>query len=191
MDFLAFVQAIGWWPTPIALTVGFIVGYVLRRSLWVLHVWPWGDFDTAIKVGTGAGVLFGIVGVQIRPILYELSLSDLAWFLIILLGVSCLAAMIGSELASFIQQRNLHRLDDKSFANVDTLFVFGFPFKRMDNEERKRRHFESPDVFVYNIPRSDGEIIYEPTFGIITDNSEGSSYRDPTKIRYWLASNGK
>jgi hypothetical protein len=77
MEFWDFALSIGWWPIPVAALVGFSVGYVLRRSIWVLHVWPWWDTQTATTVGTGAGFLFGIIGVQIRPFLFDLSLSDL------------------------------------------------------------------------------------------------------------------
>ena len=200
MGFSDLVISIGFWPIPAAALIGFSFGYVLRRSIWVLYVWPWDDTVTASWIGASAGFVFGIISVQIRPIIFELSFVELIGFILILAFVSLLAAAIGSLIARKIQQRKLDRLNkatverraqgwdyNSSLVNVKEMFVLGHSFRRMTAEERKElnRTMGDPDIFIYWTPRGDGYIVYEPTQGIITDNSRGNA---SPQVRYWLAS---
>lgn len=180
MNFVDFVLSIGWWSILVAAIVGFSVGYILRGSIWRLHVWPWGDFSTARTLGTGAGFLVGIISVHIRSFLFDLSLSDLAWFALFLAVVSFPAATISAMVASHIQQKKLSWENNKSFAALNAIYVLGLTFKRMDDAERKKYYPSSPDAFIYKAPRTENCIIYEPTLGRITDRSSDG-------VKYWLA----
>jgi hypothetical protein len=142
-------------------------------------VWPWDDFFTSVKVGTGAGFLFGIISAQIRPFLFDVSFGDLASFVLILAVVSLLAAFFSAAIASTIQQKKLSRVDDKSVANKNAIYVLGLSFKRMDDAEREKYRPTSPDAFVYKIPSTENYIMYEPTLGVITDYS--------STLKHWLA----
>jgi hypothetical protein len=201
MGFVDLVTSIGWWPIPTAAIVGFVAEYVLGRSILVLHAWPWDTSKTAGLGGAAVGLLFGVISLQIRPIIFTLSVGELIGFVPILAFVSLLAASFGAIVASVKRPATLTRTArDASYASTNEIFVLGHKFRRMTETERKRLNYtlHHPDIFIWwppslegvEIPDRNGApiagyIVYEPTDRLITDTSDG--YRS-TKFKYWLGS---
>jgi hypothetical protein len=165
------ILSIGWWPVPAAAIVGFVTVYILRRSIWVLYTWPWDILSTAKWSGTGAGILAGLLDVQLRRAPLALGFDRFLGFAILLLIVSCSAATVSAIVALTKTDKNLMRSNDRSFSKVDFASIHGYSFKRMDEAERKNYKPSSQDAFIYKIPRSGDVLIYEPALGMLSEHS--------------------